>query len=67
MLRDHRRHVHIHRPGQRRIILRAELAPSHEDDVADLRQLLHRRAVEQVAGDGLDAGAIELFTQARLR
>ena len=35
-LRHQRRHVRVHRPGQRQIALRAELASGHEDDVGEL-------------------------------
>ena len=58
-LRDQRRDVRIHRPGQRQIALGAELAAGHEDDVRSLRQRLDGGFVEQVAIDGLDAARLQ--------
>jgi hypothetical protein len=51
--------VDVHRPGQRHIAAGAEFAPGHEHDVGDARQTPDRRGVEEVAGDRLDAGALQ--------
>jgi hypothetical protein len=54
-LGDHRRHLHVHRPGERHVAGRAELAAGHEHHVGRLGQALERAAIEQVGGDRLDA------------
>ena len=51
--------VHVHGPRQRRIAGRAELHGGHVDDIGQLRQGLDGAAVQQVAGDGLDADRLQ--------
>ncbi|MCY1374432.1 hypothetical protein D9M69_617720 [compost metagenome] len=64
MLGHQRRHVRVHGPGQRVVCVGAELAPGHEDHVGARRQRGDGGAVEQVAGDGLDAVRFERFAHA---
>jgi hypothetical protein len=64
MFCDNRGDVNIHRPGQRRIGLGAELPASHEDDVADWWECCRRRPIQEIAGNGFDAAGFEPFAQA---
>ena len=65
-LRNHRRDVHVHRPGERHIARGTELAAGHEHDVGHLGQLLERGAVEQVGRQRLDACLLQLPAHALL-
>ena len=62
-LGDNRRHLDVHRPGQRGIFLRAEFPSGHKDDVPNLRQCCDCGAIQEIAGDGFDPAGIEAFAQ----
>ena len=63
-LGNDRGHLNIHRPGKRRIFLRAEFPTRHKYDIVDLRQRRHRVPIKQIAGYRLHAAALKTFAQA---
>ena len=56
--------VRVHRPGERLLAGRAELHPGEVKNVRGVRQSLHRRLVQQIAANGLDAVPLQLRLEA---
>ena len=65
-VRDQRRHIGVHRPGQLLPSGGAELASRHEHCVRKLRQRLDLLAVKEVGGDALDPAGDEPLAQSLL-